>query len=347
MTFQQHWPTDNPATYVDFVREGVCGLGAKRMGDAQWLRLTEEWTATAKSVFRFDVQGSVAKSTHAGLPWLKYLRKECSRRIHFWPFDGWQIPDRASVVVEVYLYSIGISGMCCILIMRKCSAQNEYHAVSVTGMKCRRDHLSEEPGSGDDDRSSDLQALCIHDDRIGPYVTAKLEKSIDKKLLLQLEIEGVAVDTNEKWELVQILLPMHGKVRLSFAELWELAVLHLTTRAQSIQTSILKIPRREDIQFDVRVLRAQSYVEELLLAGHNLSADLIHKMSKTVAFSRYVGLVRLTSPSTGSLDVVIDTTSTLKNPIFLIVVPLDGLPAGDELARELAAKLDCDSLLAA
>ena len=28
----------------------------------------------AKSVFHFDVQGSVAKSTHAGLPWIKALR---------------------------------------------------------------------------------------------------------------------------------------------------------------------------------------------------------------------------------------------------------------------------------
>ena len=100
--FQQHWPTDESSTCVDFIREGICGHGAKRMGDAHWLRLTEEWTATAKSVFLFDVQGSVAKSTHAGLPWLRYLRKECSRRIHFWPFDGWQIPDGASVVVEVY-----------------------------------------------------------------------------------------------------------------------------------------------------------------------------------------------------------------------------------------------------
>jgi hypothetical protein len=100
--FQQHWPTDNPSTYVDFVREGICGQGAKRVGDARWLRLTEQWTATAKSVFLFDVQGSVAKSTHAGLPWLQYLRKECPRRIHFWPFDGWQFPERSSVVVEVY-----------------------------------------------------------------------------------------------------------------------------------------------------------------------------------------------------------------------------------------------------
>lgn len=100
--FVQCWPTDAPATYVDFVREGICGSGANRQGDPRWLRLSEQWTATAKSVFLFDIQGSVAKSTHAGIPWLRYLRKECPRPIHFWPFDGWTIQNNTSVIAEVY-----------------------------------------------------------------------------------------------------------------------------------------------------------------------------------------------------------------------------------------------------
>ena len=89
-------------TYIDFIRHDHMGEGQKRMGESNWLRLTERWTATAKSVFLFDVQGSVAKSTFAGLPWLLYLRNWCKRPIHFWPFDGWEIPSGASVVTEVY-----------------------------------------------------------------------------------------------------------------------------------------------------------------------------------------------------------------------------------------------------
>jgi hypothetical protein len=72
------------------------------MGDSSWLRLTERWTATAKSVFLFDVQGSVAKSTFDGLPWLLYLRNWCKQPIHFWPFDGWKITEGKSVIAEVY-----------------------------------------------------------------------------------------------------------------------------------------------------------------------------------------------------------------------------------------------------
>jgi hypothetical protein len=100
--FQRHWPTDEDKTYVCFVRDGVCGKGSERVGDPSWSRLTELWTPSAKSVFRFDVKGQVATSTHAGLPWLRYLRTHCRERVHFWPFDGWEIPSGRSVVAEVY-----------------------------------------------------------------------------------------------------------------------------------------------------------------------------------------------------------------------------------------------------
>ena len=99
--FQEHWPTDENNTYVDFVREGECGNGAARCGDSRWRRITEV-RAGAKSVFHFDVPGSVAKSTHAGIPWLRYLRNRVGDRTHFWPFDGWMVPPGKSAVVEVY-----------------------------------------------------------------------------------------------------------------------------------------------------------------------------------------------------------------------------------------------------
>lgn len=100
--FQRHWPTDEDNTYVDFIRDGICGNGSARSGNRRWRRLTEERAGAAKSVFFFDVQGSVAKSTHAGLPWLRYLRQQSGDRVHFWPFDGWDIPPGRSVVAEVY-----------------------------------------------------------------------------------------------------------------------------------------------------------------------------------------------------------------------------------------------------
>lgn len=99
--FQRHWPTDEDI-YVDFVRNGSIGNGAARFGNTRWRRVTEMRARTAKSVFHFDVQGSVAKSTHAGIPWLRYMRQHARNRVHFWPFDGWTVPPNSSVVAEVY-----------------------------------------------------------------------------------------------------------------------------------------------------------------------------------------------------------------------------------------------------
>jgi hypothetical protein len=109
--FQRHWPTDGDHTYVDFVREGVDGNGAARMGNARWRRLTEQRAGRAKSVFHFDVPGSVAKSTHAGIPWLRFIRQRLGARVHFWPFDGWDIPAGRSAIAEVYpaLWSRGFT----------------------------------------------------------------------------------------------------------------------------------------------------------------------------------------------------------------------------------------------
>ena len=74
--------------------------GNPRTGDPDEHRLTGQWTAFPKSVFQFDIQDSLAKATHAGLPWIDYLRR-AGDRAHFWPFDGFEVPKGKSVVAEV------------------------------------------------------------------------------------------------------------------------------------------------------------------------------------------------------------------------------------------------------
>ncbi len=65
--------------------------------------MTEERAGhRGKSVFHFDVQGSVAKSTHAVIPWLRFIRQRLCARVHFWPFDGWDIPAGRSAIAEIY-----------------------------------------------------------------------------------------------------------------------------------------------------------------------------------------------------------------------------------------------------
>ena len=104
------------------------------MGDPRWRRLTEERARGAKSVFQFDVQGSVAKSTHAGIPWLRFIRQRLGSRVHFWPFDGWDVPAGRSAVAEVYpaLWSRSFA--------REGRAADQHDAYSVAAWLARADH---------------------------------------------------------------------------------------------------------------------------------------------------------------------------------------------------------------
>ena len=95
--FERHWPTRGDTTSVDASRRD-----ALRTGETRWRRLAEKRAGGAKSVFHFDVPGQVAKSTHAGLPWLAFLRERLGGSVHVWPFDGWDVPNRRSAIAEVY-----------------------------------------------------------------------------------------------------------------------------------------------------------------------------------------------------------------------------------------------------
>ena len=100
--FQRHWPTDKKHTYVDFVRDGIEGNGAARQGSKNWRRLCEERAGRPGSVFHFHAPGSMAKATHAGLPWLRFIRRKLGDHVRFWPFDGWDVPAGRSTIAEVY-----------------------------------------------------------------------------------------------------------------------------------------------------------------------------------------------------------------------------------------------------
>lgn len=93
--FEGHWPTHEFS-----VRELL--PGNPRTGDPDEHRLTGRWTASPRSPFQFDLEilDSPAKATHAGLPWLDYLRR-AGDRVHFWPFQGFEVPRGRSVIAEV------------------------------------------------------------------------------------------------------------------------------------------------------------------------------------------------------------------------------------------------------
>jgi len=97
--FRQHWPTDQDDRSVEALRHGN-----KRTGKHIDFRLTENWTSSAQSVFKLDGAGTVGKSTHCGIPWLRFIRRNAgpANRPHFWPFDGFDIQPDTSVIAEIF-----------------------------------------------------------------------------------------------------------------------------------------------------------------------------------------------------------------------------------------------------
>lgn len=109
--FCRYWPTAEPHTYVDFVSNGSAWNHrvkppGERTGQPSEFRLCERWTSSAKSVFQFDVQGSVAKSTHAGIPWLRFLRQEVGEpvvllAVRWLAASGREVRDRRGLPVHI------------------------------------------------------------------------------------------------------------------------------------------------------------------------------------------------------------------------------------------------------
>ncbi len=99
--FQRHWPTDVDGCRIRDLRSEVGSTTRARTGETRWRREADR-LCRAKSVFHFGVPGSVAASTHTGLPWILRLRRTLGTRFHCWPYDGWNPPIGASVIAEAY-----------------------------------------------------------------------------------------------------------------------------------------------------------------------------------------------------------------------------------------------------
>ena len=100
--FRKHWPTHHKDVIPYHLNRSGGEKVDRRRGQTKWYRGTEMHN-DAKSVFLFDVPGQVAMSTHAGLPFLWELRKALPKpKVHFWPFDGWEVPSGKSCLVEAY-----------------------------------------------------------------------------------------------------------------------------------------------------------------------------------------------------------------------------------------------------
>jgi len=98
--FVETWPTDTPVAATLAAITAATGNPYRDIEDP--FRLCEKWTGGAKPTVDFTPGPGVAYATHAGIPWLHHIRRHVGDRVHFWPFDGWEIPLGRAVIAEVY-----------------------------------------------------------------------------------------------------------------------------------------------------------------------------------------------------------------------------------------------------
>jgi hypothetical protein len=207
------------------------------------------------------------------------------------------------------IYSATISGMAPILII---DGEGDYkgqrHAVTVAGIKLAAP-FTPTPLNGVAEQSTQLLGAYIHDDRLGPYVSTVFENDNGVGKLRFLR-RGV-IDKEQLWGVSHILIPMHPKIRLSFASLQEVAM----EVAKWIQWYFVKVLKatKPEITVDTSVLRGYQYVEMLLFEKDGPGAESVDQFCSEVSLPRYVGRVCAHSPLTGSIDVLVDSTGTLRN----------------------------------
>jgi len=206
------------------------------------------------------------------------------------------------------IYSATLSGMASILIIQR-DGSMERHAVAVAGIKLH-EPFTPTAYMGIADRAARLMGIYIHDDRWGPYVSTLFEKNAAGRGQLRFQVRG-AIKKEEIWLVTHILIPMHLKIRLSFGGLNEVAMEIVRGTREFFHTQLnLATP---DITFSTSIQRGYKYVEELLFEKNGLGPDKVQEFASKVSLPRYIGLVRIENPLIGIIDVLVDTTGTLRN----------------------------------
>ena len=237
------------------------------------------------------------------------------------------------------LHSATEAGFAPVLIIQKVGNPSEIHAVTVVGVKVWEDDSLLEPGEGICDEASGLVSIYMHDDRVGPYLEGKVERS-SKGLSIAVTYEG----GSEQWHLTHLLVPTHQKIRLSFGGLREIGLKIVAEvnkiRDAQIDDGLLP-PAVEDEQtvYGLSVIRTHSYLDDLRFK--KLQGRTATRLASQVPLPRYVGIVRIRTSFIEWLDVLIDTTSTLRNSHLLAVVCASTDGVGGRLGHLLGIEFGC------
>jgi len=230
------------------------------------------------------------------------------------------------------------SGIPAILVL---SRDGTNHAVTIAGMTERTSTAKR--GA----RSEDLDWLLIHDDRLGPYVRARLVGGGWPTLQLHVDPAPKPIDD---WQVTHVIFPLPRKVRLRASRLWRIAS-EIDARLEVAIRLLEGIPDGDGAnvllnrRYDLRLVRSSAYLQELLRGPESLPVDRVRALAINVQVPRYFGCVSLIS-DTYHFDVLLDTTSLITDIRTVAVVVRSELLSAqaEEYAYALADKLSAGAV---
>ena len=240
------------------------------------------------------------------------------------------------------LYSACRSGLAPVMVISN-EARTRHHAIVAVGMKLGSPN--ERTGDLHNHVEDRLIAVYVHDDRYGPYLRSELRRVKEGlQLKIRTRINSDGTDETEEWFVTHILTPTHHKIRLAFSDLQELS----TRIVKAIGPSWDNVRQRRGLsesdllEYGVWILRASTYLERMAREDFDFDPQIAIAIGSHIALSRYVGILRLSIPPIGIMDVLFDTTSTSRNTNFLAVVCGRSLDEDfRKIARALSEGLDC------
>ena len=181
------------------------------------------------------------------------------------------------------------------------------HAVTVVGYKA--DHAKiPSKFNGLDLRLINLgyDKIYIHDDRLGPYARATFRRRKNPKGR-ETPLDLV-IDWPQGQEVQNVMLgvpPLYPKLRSSAQELLEGAALLLPLIQQLAP---------KDLEIEALFQRSGEYLTSLF--DSNVDPTRATRLMRSVSLSRYVGLIRIHANNVPVMDMILDTTDTIRRSTY-------------------------------
>ncbi len=265
------------------------------------------------------------------------------------------IPVRShAAIARAIIHAAVLSGFAPVLILSY--PGNRAHAVCVVGEK-----LSPTPSRGNhelvkdsagrsfayDDDSDDLLGVYFHDDRFGPYLVGDIRGDGQSPHLSFEMTNDIGKRERDEPVITHILVPIHPKMRLSFLGLRDIAI---RTMRDVLKNTQDVDPKTALAWFAAHPPRLRTWIQKgheylgSLVSGSGMSqaAEFIDSWA-SLRIPRYCGLVRV-GIGDGSFDLVVDCTSTRKNPNFVATIS-SGDSVAEDVADALARRVGCPAIV--